>query len=282
MPKWPIASSFGQNADGPATIWRNVRGSPVPDIADDAHWIWSPDNNNHNDVFCRGVIVTGGGGPQDSALAYYQFAGNADDLSGTNHGAISGATFVADRFGQDNNALRFDGNDYVTIVSPFPAEDTHFTLALWLSTEITNDGNWHAFIGYQNGGVCPGRSPSMWVARFEGLHWDSCQSGTRYAGVLNNYFPVAEVNTYQHVVWTKLGTDYTFYKNGEQFDSVQPAAQNVQLSDNYWIGHVDNYFTGTIDEVGIYDYGLSAEDVAALYDATSVLGGGASSVRSKP
>ena len=273
---WPIASSFGQNADGPATIWRNVRGSPVPDIADDAHWIWSPDNNNHNDVFCRGVIVTGGSGAQNMPQAYYQFAGNADDLTGTNHGAISGATFVADRFGQDNNALRFDGNDYVTIVSPFPAEDTHFTLALWLSTEITNDGNWHAFIGYQNGGVCPGRSPSMWVARFEGLHWDSCQSGTRYAGVLNDYFPVAEVNTYQHVVWTKIGTDYTFYKNGEQFDSVQPAAQNVQLSDNYWIGHVDNYFTGTIDEVGIYDYGLSAEDVAALYDATSVL------VRSRP
>ena len=132
------------------------------------------------------------------------------------------------------------------------------------------DGNWHAFNGYLNGGVCPGRAPSMWVARFEGLHWDSCQSGTRYAGVLNNYFPVAEVNTYQHVVWTKLGTDYTFYKNGEQFDSVQPAAQNVQLSDNYWIGHVDNYFTGTIDEVGIFDYGLSAEDVAALYDVTSV------------
>ena len=186
------------------------------------------------------------GGPGSLASAYYNFAGNADDSSGTNHGTISGAVFTADRFGNDNNALQFDGNDYVTIVSPFPSTDTEFTLALWLSTDVTNDGTWHAFIGYQNGGVCPGRSPSMWVARFEGLHWDSCQSGTRYAGVLQNYFPVAEVNVYQHVVWTKRGSNYYFYKAGDLYSpgGTQPAATNVQLSDNYWVGHVDNYFIG--------------------------------------
>ena len=165
--------------------------------------------------------------------------------------------------------------DYVTIVSPFPSTDTEFTLALWLSTEVTNDGTWHAFIGYQNGGVCPGRSPSMWVARFEGLHWDSCQSGTRYAGVLQNYFPVAEVNVYQHVVWTKRGSNYYFYKAGDLYSpgGTQPAATNVQLSDNYWVGHVDNYFIGTIDEVGIFDFGLSDDDVKAFYIDTATQGG---------
>ena len=192
------------------------------------------------------VCIPGAGGAGSLAAAYYNFNGDANDASGTNHGTISGAVFVADRFGNDNSALKFDGNDYVTIVSPFPSTDTEFTLALWLSTEVTNDGTWHAFIGYQNGGVCPGRSPSMWVARFEGLHWDSCQSGTRYAGVLQNYFPVAEVNVYQHVVWTKRGSNYYFYKAGDLYSpgGTQPAATNVQLSDNYWVGHVDNYFIG--------------------------------------
>ena len=99
----------------------------------------------------------------------------------------------------------------------------------------------------------------MWVARFEGLHWDSCQSGTRYAGVLQNYFPVAEVNVYQHVVWTKRGSNYYFYKAGDLYSpgGTQPAATNVQLSDNYWVGHVDNYFTGTIDEVQVWQAAAS-------------------------
>ena len=56
------------------------------------------------------VCIPGSGGPGSLAQAYYNFAGNADDSSGTNHGTISGAVFTADRFGRDNNALRFDGN----------------------------------------------------------------------------------------------------------------------------------------------------------------------------
>ena len=202
---------------------------------------------------------------------YYQFAGNVDDLSGTNHGTISGATFVTDRLGQDNHALRFDGDDVVTLDSPFPATDTEFTIALWLSTELTNDGAFHGFIGYQDGGVCPGRSPSMWVGRGETLHYDSCESGTRFQGVLQQYFPVAEVNQYQHVVWTKIGVESQFYKNGEKFGDVIAAPEHVQLSERYWIGRVDNYFTGTIDEVAIFDYGASAADVAALYTRTATL-----------
>ena len=58
---WPQATTFGQNAqqDGEPNvpIWRRVKGSPIPDIADDAHWIWTPDNDGHNDIFCRVTVV---------------------------------------------------------------------------------------------------------------------------------------------------------------------------------------------------------------------------------
>ena len=40
----------------------------------------------------------------------YDFAGNANDLSGNNHHAsIHGALLTADRFGMANNAFQFDG-----------------------------------------------------------------------------------------------------------------------------------------------------------------------------
>jgi len=58
---WPQATTFGQNGqqDGEPNvpIWRRVKGSPIPDIADDAHWIWTPDNDAHNDIFCRVTVV---------------------------------------------------------------------------------------------------------------------------------------------------------------------------------------------------------------------------------
>ena len=58
---WPQATTFGQNAqqDGEPNvpIWRRVKGGPIPDIADDAHLIWPPDNDGHNDIFCRVTVV---------------------------------------------------------------------------------------------------------------------------------------------------------------------------------------------------------------------------------
>ena len=58
---WPQATTFGQNAEQPGEpnvpIWRRVKGSPIPDIADTAHWIWSPDNDAHNNIFCRVTVV---------------------------------------------------------------------------------------------------------------------------------------------------------------------------------------------------------------------------------
>ena len=50
-------------------------------------------------------------------VGYYPFSGNANDASGfNNHGTVSGATLVADRFGNPNNSYAFDGvDDFVRI-----------------------------------------------------------------------------------------------------------------------------------------------------------------------
>ncbi len=50
-------------------------------------------------------------------VAYYPFNGNANDESGfNNHGTVNGAALVADRFGNQNSAYQFDGNnDYINV-----------------------------------------------------------------------------------------------------------------------------------------------------------------------
>ena len=148
----------------------------------------------------------------------FEFDGNLLDTSGSNHGRSHfnppGSEVWADgRPGSSGSgqSLVFDNDDYVTLRSPFPAEDTEFSLAVWLAPrEIVFDG-WHAFVGYQNGGVCPGRSPSMWVdggghgdnedGVWKGLHYDSCEqeTSTRFAGVLENFFTTPD--EFVHVAW---------------------------------------------------------------------------------
>jgi hypothetical protein len=96
-------------------------------------------------------------------FARYLFSGNVDDSSGTNHGVVDGATLTEDRFAYADSAYMFDGDDQITIATPWSAGDEEFSLALWMKpTAGTFDGNWHGFIGYQ-GGEGGTRSPSLWI-----------------------------------------------------------------------------------------------------------------------
>ena len=48
---WAPAKSYGKNQD--SNIWRSVGGGPRPNIPDDAEWLWTGNNENHNRVYCR-------------------------------------------------------------------------------------------------------------------------------------------------------------------------------------------------------------------------------------
>ena len=54
---------------------------------------------------------------RENLIAEYLFDGNADDTSGNgNHGVVSGATLVNDRFGRSNHAYRFVSTESDEIV----------------------------------------------------------------------------------------------------------------------------------------------------------------------
>jgi hypothetical protein len=58
--------------------------------------------------------------PSDGLVGWWPFNGNANDESGNgNDGVVNGATLVADRFGNANRALVFDGIDDI-VELPFP------------------------------------------------------------------------------------------------------------------------------------------------------------------
>ena len=49
--KWPLATSYGKNNQ--QNVWMSVGRGARPNIPNDAEWLWTNDNNNHDKVYCR-------------------------------------------------------------------------------------------------------------------------------------------------------------------------------------------------------------------------------------
>ncbi len=153
----------------------------------------------------------------------------------------------------------FDGkDDCISINDPF-ANNTEFTIALWVKPAAINTGRFHGFIGKQGDKY---RKPGLWISDSNGgLHYDSYGvEGSRYSGILTNFFNAA--NQWIHVAWVKQGTEYKFYRNGELF-ATQPAPQEfyTKESSEYYIGKVDNFWHGEIAEVRIWKQASTPEDI---------------------
>ena len=76
--------------------------------------------------------------------AYYPFNGNANDESGNGyHGTVTGATLIADRFGDPSSAYSLDGNDSIEIPSS-PEATTYVDFSAWvrLDAEGGRDGGY--------------------------------------------------------------------------------------------------------------------------------------------
>lgn len=50
--QWESAIALGKNGEG---VWNSVKGGPEDGISRQANWIWTADNEGHNDIYCRYV-----------------------------------------------------------------------------------------------------------------------------------------------------------------------------------------------------------------------------------
>ena len=79
-------------------------------------------------------------------VAYFPFNGNANDESGYgNHGIVTGATLISDRYGHSNSAYSFDGvDDHIEIPdhANYDFGRNNFTISYWVlkkdSVDLTN------------------------------------------------------------------------------------------------------------------------------------------------
>lgn len=200
-------------------------------------------------------------------VAHYPFNGNANDESGNGrNGTVNGATLTTDRFGVANKAYSFDGNDWIAVGRNAAFEFNDFTLSTWIST--TNSPG--MILSY----VANDLSENAWQY---GTNSFQSVGGYVYQGSYITYTSPLILNSWHHVVLTKSGTSAKLFVNG-----VQVVSQSVSNSISYTnprgllIGADDDnvnpdpdtwFFNGKIDDVRIYNRGLSSAEVQNLYQA---------------
>jgi hypothetical protein len=206
-------------------------------------------------------------------VAHYTFSGNAnDETTYANDGQVFGATLVADRFDNPNSAYEVEGVDNYILVPQSTSLNTadYVTLSFWISVpEFAATGEYYLIShGSWDGRwktSLPSHGKTVWTTKVADGDISDMDSDPE----------VLTLDTWTHVVMVHDGTNNDIYFNGILAATKERAGTLASgNTDSLTIGREStlwgNYFKGKLDDISIFNYGMTAADVAALYALESV------------
>jgi hypothetical protein len=211
----------------------------------------------------------------------YPLDGNATDYSGNaNHGTVSGAMPVMDRFGNAGKAMSFDGvNDFISIGNTFP-DMAHFSISLWV---------YHTKANYPSG-ILSDADPTA----YKDLFFNISNSGVgitadKNGGNINrmdlypliNYGPAVTGqslnNAWHHMVWVcDSGTQQVYIDTVLKFTSTLSGTNKGYHNVNTSIGRLGDgvsnggyfqYYQGYMDDFRMYSAALSFAEIKQLFQS---------------
>jgi len=204
--------------------------------------------------------------PVNGLVGWWPFTGNASDSSGNaNNGAVTGATLTTDRFGHSNSAYSFNGSsNYISMasVAHLPVGSAPRTISCWMYV-TAYPGAWtYNAVSYGTG--------SNNEAYMFGTNTDTTivvQGWTNgYAGIYK--YPL---NQWFFAACTYDGTNILIYANGTLIYSTTNTFNTIAGSSFTFGTRFDlanGYFTGKLDDIGIWNRALSQCEISKLYFAT--------------
>ncbi len=216
-------------------------------------------------------------------LVYYPLNGNSNDSSanGWNAHSIGGVNYSADRFGNSNSAIDYNGSDaYIETDNKLPINNFPLTVNIWFYANNLNlqrsetfyssdynDSYWASYYGF-------------WIRRNADNKIIASFAQTAGAGddatkkiITNNTIPIMQ--------WTMLTvcfdnpSNIKIYLNGEEKSTYldgNPSLTFVRFSDEEdrfgtdYRQHSDqSYFYGDMDDIRIYKRTLNQSEIDALY-----------------
>ena len=205
-------------------------------------------------------------------VAYYPFDGNASDMSGNSHdGTVIGATLGSDRHGVTGKAYSFDGvDDHLTFSQRFIFnQNGDAALSLWIKSNLLPNNNQGSYLYSTTSSVDSNRFNFRLNVNSSShlrLNLDYRES-SQTIHTLNTYENLA-VNSWTQVIYSRIGHNYSLYVDGTLIGTVADNSPNLPTATGWVLGKMmgtSHNFSGSIDDIRIYDRALSAAEVAALY-----------------
>lgn len=196
-------------------------------------------------------------------VALYQFNDQDNlglDTSGESHDATNnGTTYTGDGF-QDGAAV-FNGSSYLrsTALNPNPASSPQLTWGAWVKPNLTNPNR--TVISADNGSF--DRTISI-DSRGGTISWSAfTNTGSSVFG--SGITPSTSSWVFLAAVYQEPTDSLVFYVNGSRFVTTS----NFGVSNTFFdIGHnpgFAEYFSGSIDNVFVYDEALSVDAISDIY-----------------
>ncbi len=209
--------------------------------------------------------------PTNGLVGWWPFNGNANDESGNgNNGTVNGATLTSDRFGNVGRAYSFDGvNDFINgSVSNF-SNTSKSTLAVWL--RCTGDAAGLPYDMFFQYGLI-GTHTFTYSYNYSNAQFDlSSRCFTSPYSI-----PKEIRNGWHHFIITDSLDLTTVYVDGILISNITSGDFNncYAGSNEFLIGGendpIENqYFTGSLDDIAIYNRALTPQEITALYQGSS-------------
>lgn len=201
-----------------------------------------------------------------SPIMWYQFDGSSTDMlldsSGNNyHLTNNGATFDGTNFKRGNGSASLNTGNSLSNSSVFNLNSKDFSISCWMYIKTLNTAHWAVCIGMNTS-----TRTSILLARFFN------NSYIFSFGFDDLYTPVYtdDINKWVHICATyKTGTRVRkIYKNGVEIAS-GTAGGETNTNSSLLIGKLYSdpaTYNGNIDDLRIYDYVLSPDEVKGLYN----------------
>jgi len=211
--------------------------------------------------------------PKNGLLGWWPFNGNAiDETNNGNNGTVYGATLTTDRFGLQNSAYSFDGkSSKIDIPTNSQFDVQSFTFSVWVYRKGGGSGQ---IISKTNWTNATGESYTIHIEDSY-LSLDLKKNSKCIGGTGWNRFtidkPTSFDNQWQQVVVTYDGVSYKYYINGGfvafgTFQGPIDVCPGGQVRFGAWWQNNANYFSGKLDDIGIWSRALDAIEVSNLYN----------------